>query len=150
MVELIIRGKPVGNNTLGRVGKTKGGKNIVFMYKPPHVKAYKKLIQAHVIEYCMHTKFIPFNCPVAMTLYIYLPIPKSWSKKLREEALAVKYAPVKPDNSNMLKIIEDALCKDKDNPKFYLLEDDKLICKTLIYKYYAVDVSYIKIELEKL
>ena len=52
----------------------------------------------------------PAEVPVRLGLRIYRSIPKSWSKKKRERADAGAIRPVtKPDISNILKGVEDAL-----------------------------------------
>jgi len=47
--------------------------------------------------------------PVVLGCIFYMPIPKSWSKKKKAEALAGTLLPTpKPDLSNFIKAIEDA------------------------------------------
>lgn len=125
---LRVDGKPVPNNTLfGKRGA----------YKPPHVIAYKKLIEAHVMNYCLKTGFKPFEVATRMTLYICMPIPKSWSKKNRMEAMVGLPHTNRPDSSNILKICEDSISHDRWGSKYYLVADDKLICEHHIYKKYS-------------
>lgn len=46
--------------------------------------------------------------PIELKLQIFLPIPKSWSKKKRADAILGKIVPTKkPDTSNVLKAVED-------------------------------------------
>lgn len=48
--------------------------------------------------------------PVELKITAYMPIPKSWSERLKQEALAEIVLPTtKPDGSNILKSVEDGL-----------------------------------------
>ena len=50
----------------------------------------------------------PFSGAVELKVQMFFPIPKSWSKKKREQALLGRIVPTKkPDSSNVLKSIED-------------------------------------------
>jgi Holliday junction resolvase RusA-like endonuclease len=135
----------VPNNTKAWVPK--GGRFAKF-YKTPKVTEYKDLIASHVVDYCIKNKFKPFDVPVAMTLYVYLTPPASWSKKRREEVIRNSQPfGVKPDITNLEKLIEDSISKDAWNKTgYYLLENDSLICEKHSYKNYASE-NYIVIEL---
>lgn len=51
-----------------------------------------------------------FTCPVAVSLEFFVPIPKSFSNKKRESAIAGETLPVtKPDIDNYEKLVLDAL-----------------------------------------
>lgn len=50
------------------------------------------------------------DCAVALSLVLHMPIPASWSKKKQAMALLGQVWPTtKPDCSNVLKAIEDAM-----------------------------------------
>lgn len=52
----------------------------------------------------------PLEGPLDLRLTIGVPVPRSWSKRARADALAGRTMPTKkPDASNQLKLIEDAL-----------------------------------------
>jgi Holliday junction resolvase RusA-like endonuclease len=52
----------------------------------------------------------PLETPVAFYLYIHMPIPKSYSKKLRQDCLDGIEKPIKkPDWDNIAKAVTDAL-----------------------------------------
>ena len=81
--------------------------------------------------------------PITIGIGIYYKIPKSFSKKKRQQALERKIVPtVKPDCDNVLKIICDSL-----NGIAY--EDDKQIAYVYITKYYAEEPS-VKVFIDKL
>ena len=74
----------------------------------------------------------PFDCPVVGFVTAELPIPQSWSKKKQEAALRGEIWPgKKPDLSNILKQIEDAL-------NGIVFRDDALIVRyDLLVKRYS-------------
>ena len=75
--------------------------------------------------------------PIAIMVDIYYKIPKSFSKKKRQQALDDVILPtVKPDCDNVLKIICDSL-----NGIAY--EDDKQITYAMIIKHYAEEPKVI-------
>lgn len=52
----------------------------------------------------------PFTGPVELKFCAYMPIPVSWSKAKRAAALAREILPtVKPDGSNIRKLLEDGI-----------------------------------------
>lgn len=51
-----------------------------------------------------------FDCAVLLSLVLHMPVPLSWSKKKQAAALLGQVWPTsKPDCSNVLKAIEDAM-----------------------------------------
>lgn len=82
-----------------------------------------------------------FKGPVRMTILVYMPIPKSTSKKKRKAMLVGKIRPTKkPDWDNVGKIITDAL-----NGIAY--DDDKQIVSCLVQKFYSdAPMVYVKIQ----
>lgn len=71
----------------------------------------------------------------------YFEVPKSWSKKKKEKALKGEIRPTKrPDNSNMLKFIEDCMIG-------IVIEDDSLAVHEEQDKWYSEKAhTVIKIE----
>lgn len=85
---------------------TRGG--YAHAYDPPKSKAYKQKVRGYVHEQ-MHSK-PPSEAPLIVVTSFYRPIPKSFSKKKREEAEARLILPqTKPDLDNYLKGLLDAL-----------------------------------------
>ncbi|MCU7840872.1 MAG: RusA family crossover junction endodeoxyribonuclease [Candidatus Thiodiazotropha sp. (ex Troendleina suluensis)] len=69
--------------------------------------------------------------PVSMTVRLCMKMPESWSKKRKDEALSGKIAATKkPDCSNVIKGIEDAM-----NGVVY--RDDSQIIEQIIIKRYS-------------
>lgn len=76
---------------------------------------------------------IPLNGPVATEVEFYYPVPQSWSKKDKAEALSGKRFPiVKPDIDNVIKGIFDALNK-------IAWEDDNRVVALITRKYYSTN-----------
>jgi Holliday junction resolvase RusA-like endonuclease len=137
-IEFIVEGKPVPNNTKqGKYGA----------YKPPEVIAYRKLIQEQVCLIRQKHPFLPYKDSVAMTLCIFMCIPKSWSKNRKDKAMG---SPVKkrPDTDNIHKLVKDTISNSRWNSRWnnniYLIEDDCLVGDDHIYKRYS-NRGYIKI-----
>ena len=76
-------------------------------YDPAKSRDYKQYVRLVASEDAPET---PVTGAVLLSLRIYRAIPKSMSKKKREAALEGKLRPTtKPDVSNVLKGVEDAL-----------------------------------------
>jgi len=74
----------------------------------PDTRTYESLIQEAYLA--VHRREAPFDCALELRLRIFLAVPKSWSKKKRELCLTGGAYPTKtPDNSNVLKAVEDSL-----------------------------------------
>lgn len=73
----------------------------------------------------------PMLGPVSLTITIAVPVPASWSKKRRADALAGVACPTgKPDLDNCLKLIADAL-------NGIVWRDDAQIVRVECRKHYA-------------
>jgi Holliday junction resolvase RusA-like endonuclease len=71
--------------------------------------------------------------PVQMTLWMYVRIPASWSKKKQHMACCGQILPTtKPDSKNILSSVEDAL-----NGVVY--NDDRQIVVHHLYRFYSAD-----------
>ena len=73
--------------------------------------------------------FTPREGAIKIMCIFYMPIPKSWSKKKKIEAVG-KYHIKKPDSDNLLKTIKDAL-----NGIAYV--DDSQVSVTITHKIYS-------------
>ena len=73
----------------------------------------------------------PERLGIALYVVFYMPIPKSWSKKKKEEMNGRPHL-FKPDNSNILKLIED-------RANGILYDDDKRIYKHHLEKIYSYE-----------
>jgi Holliday junction resolvase RusA-like endonuclease len=131
-----IPGKAVGKQSV-RIGD-RG-----ICYIPKQTKNFEALIGSYVRNYMMSSKKekIPEGTPVFLILYIYKKIPSSWpnSKKILARNGHIRPT-VKPDNSNVLKSVEDAMNK-------IAYDDDRQIVDHIVRKFYA-DQDWIHIEIK--
>lgn len=124
-IEFTIPGEPIAQGR-PRAGKTRTGQTVI--YDPAKSRNYKQYIQLVARGYAPKK---PMEGALSMTVKIYRPMLKNFSKKRRQEAEAGLYRPTtKPDNSNYIKGIEDAL-----NGVIY--KDDSQIVSSKIEKYYS-------------
>ena len=118
-VSLTIPGPPVGKQ---RARVCRSG----HAFTPAKTVNYEALVkQTFAAKY---PDFIPMSGPVRMTLSIWLMESKETQRKLRKGINV--YPTIKPDISNVLKIIEDAL-----NGLAYV--DDKQIVWVEVVKAYS-------------
>lgn len=104
----------------------------------PKTRTYESLIQESYLV--AHADKQPYDCALELKLDIFLAVPKSYSKKRRIACIADMELPTKkPDNSNVLKSIEDGL-----NGVAFV--DDKQIIDHHITKRYAA-TEHIIVEL---
>lgn len=102
----VIHAEPFQQERVRASVSKMGKKSIVKMYDPPRSKQYKKVIQQQVLS--QSPSIMEGNLKLQVTFYV--KIPKSYSKKQRkaiEEGLLLPNK--KPDLSNYIKILEDAL-----------------------------------------
>lgn len=121
MIKLTVPGEPIGK---ARPRMTRTG----IVYTPKKTVNYEVLIrQLFAVKY---PQFQPLEGPVRMSVSAWLRIPKT-SKKKTDAMESGEIRPTKkPDMSNILKSVEDAL-----NCVAYL--DDKQIVKIDIEKRYS-------------
>jgi Holliday junction resolvase RusA-like endonuclease len=125
MVTFKVDADPVGKQ---RARYAKRG-NHVMAYTPDKTRNYESLIKEAAIEAMGSSE--PLETPVTLYLYIRAPIPKSLSKKRIEACLNGLEKPIKkPDASNVLKSVEDAM-----NGVVY--KDDSQIVNIHVSKVYS-------------
>jgi len=102
-------------------------------YTPTNTKLYEySLRQWFIREY---PNFKPIESRVKVTIIAYFSVPKSTSKKKKQQMLNDEiYPTVKPDTDNIAKSILDSL-----NGIAYL--DDKQVVKLEVEKYYAASAN---------
>ena len=137
-MDFIVDGKPQGKQRprFSRISKT--------VYTPTKTAKYEKQIAKAYTD--SGGKCIPADCYVSVNVSAFFPVPKSYSKKKREDCLERKLRPdKKPDMDNILKVVLDAL-----NEVAY--EDDKQVVELIGRKYYTesdgflfVSVSEVKV-----
>ena len=104
MVTFKLDADPVGKQ---RARYARRG-NFVQTYTPDKTRNYEALLKEAAIEAMGSSE--PLETPVSLYLYIRVPIPKSFSKKMVQECLNGLEQPMKkPDSSNVLKSVEDAM-----------------------------------------
>lgn len=120
---------------------TKDGRIFSQTYEANKSRDFKAML--HLLAQNEITKHVGQRLagPVSITLTIYLPVPKSFSKKKTTEAMEAKIFPTKkPDVDNVLKAVMDAL-------NGVLYEDDKQVVAVCVEKYYAVyEGLHVKVE----
>jgi Holliday junction resolvase RusA-like endonuclease len=98
-----IPGPPVGK---GRPRAFRMGNN-VRMHTPEKTASYESMVKLAAHRAMKGAALLSF--PVALSLVVLCPIPKSWSKRRQEAALAGTERPTtKPDADNVAKAIADA------------------------------------------
>ena len=123
VVTFTVPGDPTGK---GRPRFTKNGRP----YTPAKTAAYEDYVKMAYMEYANGYRFGDDVCLDARVL-AYYSIPKSVSKKKREQMLKHTIRPAKkPDNDNIIKIIFDSLNK-------IAYHDDAQIVDCQIRKFYA-------------
>ena len=104
MVTFKVDANPVGKQ---RARYARRG-NFVQTYTPDKTRNYEALLKEAATEAMGSSE--PLETPVSLYLYIRVPIPKSFSKKKVQDCLNGSEQPMKkPDSSNVLKSVEDAM-----------------------------------------
>ncbi len=125
MITFKVDANPVGKQ---RARYAKRG-NFVQTYTPDKTRNYESLIKEAAIEAMGSNEIL--ETPVNLYLYIRAPIPKSLPKKRLEACLNGSEKPIKkPDASNVLKSVEDAM-----NGVVY--KDDSQIVNIHVTKVYS-------------
>lgn len=100
-----------------------------FAYTPKETVAYENWVKTCYLEKYRGQK--PLEKPLKVKIIAYYDIPKSTSKKKRQQMLDNEIFPtVKPDTDNIAKSVLDSL-----NGIAYV--DDKQVVKLIVEKYYA-------------
>lgn len=104
-----VEGDPVGKGrarSVTRRSKIRG--SYIAHVTPEKTRTYEAKVKTAAIEAMQGREIM--GGPLFMSLCIYMPVPTSWSKKKRDAALIGEVMPItKPDASNVLKAVEDAM-----------------------------------------
>ncbi|KEH90599.1 RusA family crossover junction endodeoxyribonuclease [Clostridium botulinum] len=133
MIELIVPGEPMGKQRPRM--STRTGK----AYTPKKTVLYENWVKEC---YCISKDKKHLTGAIKAHIKVYMSIPKSTSKKKRQEMISEKIRPTKkPDLDNIAKIILDSL-----NGLAY--EDDKQIVSLQVNKFYGTEPKVI-VQLEE-
>jgi Holliday junction resolvase RusA-like endonuclease len=126
-IYFVVTGNPVGK---GRPRATSRG-GFVRMYTDAKTLGFEAAV-ADEASIAMRGLEV-FETPMQLQLSAYYPIPKSWSKKKRQQAIDGEIYPnVKPDLDNVMKAVLDAL-----NGVVYV--DDSQVINLVATKRYSTD-----------
>ena len=130
VINIVIPGIPIAkerarSGIIG-YGARKGDK---CFYTPPKTYNYENLIKILSFQEMKGRK--PFDEAVYVEMKVYLPIPESWSAKIKKKALDGEMMPSKkPDLDNYIKSVLDGMNK-------VVFTDDSLIVKITAQKAYS-------------
>ena len=128
IISFTVPGVPVAKGR-ARSARTKFGKTI--HYTPKKTKVYENEVCKYALLAMYGGKAIEES--VRLTVFLYMPIPKSWSLKKKALALSGEILPTtKPDLDNMVKLIGDAM-----NGVVY--KDDSQIVWVTARKFYTTE-----------
>ena len=129
-------------------GKVKAKQSFKFnrngiKYTPSDMIEYSNLVKMSFInKYPAWNTEIFADNPLKVEINVYIPIPKSFSKKKKALALEGILRPtVKPDCDNIAKNINDALNR-------IVYNDDKQIVSLTVNKFYSND-EYVKVNISE-
>lgn len=112
-----------------------------FAYTPKQTVEYENWIRTCLLDKYKEIK--PFEEPLKAKIIAYYEIPKSTSKKKRQQMLNCEIFPtVKPDTDNIAKSILDSL-----NGIAYL--DDKQVVELIVNKFYN-NTPYVSVIIEEI
>lgn len=125
-VKFTVLGEPSGK---GRPRFSRSGP-YVKTYTPEKTVNYETLVQLEYERQCKNHRF-PDKTPLDLRISAYYSIPKSVSKKKKLLMLCHAIRPMKkPDNDNVVKIIQDAL-------NLVAFHDDVQIVDCQLRKFYS-------------
>lgn len=124
LAHIVVHGEPV---PAGRPRFTRQG----HAFDPKKSRQYKAMVRESAVMQC-HGDLIA-DKPIAVKIAIYRGIQKSVSHKEHDRRATGAHRPiVKPDTSNYIKLIEDALTG-------VIWKDDNIIVRLVADKYYSDD-----------
>lgn len=126
MITITIPGVPVAK---GRPKAVRMGKTGIRMYTPTKTANYEAVCRMAALEAMAWTA--PLQGPLHVTFLLHMPIPASLSQKKQAELVGKPHTK-KPDASNIVKAVEDAL-------NGIVWNDDSQIALLTAHKVYSTD-----------
>ena len=134
-MDFIVDGKPQGKQR-PRFSRRSG-----VVYTPAKTAKYEKAIAKAYAD--AGGKCIPADCYVSVSVSAFFPVPKSYSKKKREDCIERILRPdKKPDMDNILKVVLDGL-------NLIAYEDDKQVVELIGRKYYTESDGYLLVSVRE-
>lgn len=111
-----------------------------YAYTPDRTTNYENWVKICYLEKYRNENIL--ETPLSVTIIAYYEIPKSVSKKKKQEMLEDKVRPtIKPDTDNVAKSILDSLNK-------IAYKDDKQVVSLEVKKYYA-EIPSVSVEIKE-
>lgn len=124
-IVIILAGAPQGKGR-PRIGRMANGRPMAFT--PANTRSYESALRLAAQERMRDRA--PWDGPIELQMEARFPVPASWSRRKREDALAGRLAPTtKPDADNLLKTL-DALNE-------VVWRDDRQIVSATVRKLYS-------------
>lgn len=137
-VKFTVPGQPKGK-ARARTVRRGGGKN--FSYTPEGTVLYENLIKTCYLQDAGHVLFNDGQ-PLAVSITAFYEVPKSYSKKKKQEMLDGQLYPTKkPDIDNIAKCVLDALNK-------LAYRDDTQVVRLHMEKHYA-EIPRVEVEIRE-
>lgn len=129
VVIVTLLGEPEGKGRPRfRVVTPRGGKPFASVYTPKETRTYEHAL-AMAGRVAMRSR-APLECPLDVTVTAIMPVPRSWTAKKRDAALAGTVWPTStPDCDNLAKMI--------DGLNGIVWVDDKQIVRLSVIKQYG-------------
>lgn len=128
VVEIPCEPKPKGRPR-GTIIKSKNGPQFISFYTDAETVAYENMLRGYARKAMIGRQKV--DGPIAIRIFCIMPIPKSWSQREKDAAVAgTKYHITTSDWDNLAKS-----CCDAFNSIVWF--DDKQIVKALICKEYG-------------
>ena len=138
-VKFTVPGQPKGK-ARARTVRRGGGKN--FSYTPEGTVLYENLIKTCYLQDAGHVLFNDGQ-PLAVSITAFYEVPKSYSKKKKQEMLDGQLYPTKkPDIDNIAKCVLDALNK-------LAYRDDTQVVRLHMEKHYA-EIPRVEVEIREI